>query len=91
MTEKLTFEQSMERLEQIARTLEKGETGLEEAMELYAQAGKLIVSCQKKLASAQLKIEKIDLPSLAGTKEADGDEQLLTAAGAVCTVDPGVP
>ena len=36
MTEKLTFEQSMERLEQIARTLEKGETGLEEAMELYA-------------------------------------------------------
>ena len=72
MTEKLTFEQSMERLEQIARTLEKGETGLEEAMELYAQAGKLIVSCQKKLASAQLKIEKIDLPSLAGTKEADG-------------------
>ena len=68
MTEKLTFEQSMERLEQIARTLEKGETGLEEAMELYAQAGKLIVSCQKKLASA--------LPSLAGTKEADGDEQL---------------
>ena len=72
MTEKLTFEQSMERLEQIARTLEKGETGLEEAMELYAQAGKLIVSCQKKLTSAQLKIEKIDLPSLAGTKEADG-------------------
>jgi len=45
-------------------------------MELYAQAGKLIVSCQKKLTSAQLKIEKIDLPSLAGTKEADGDEQL---------------
>lgn len=76
MTEKLTFEQSMERLEQIARTLEKGETGLEEAMELYAQSGKLIVSCQKKLTSAQLKIEKIDLPSLAGTKEADGDEQL---------------
>ena len=76
MTEKLTFEQSMERLEQIARTLEKGETGLEEAMELYTQAGKLIVSCQKKLASAQLKIEKIDPPSLAGTKEADGDEQL---------------
>ena len=76
MTEKLTFEQSMGRLEQIARTLEKGETGLEEAMELYAQAGKLIVSCQKKLTSAQLKIEKIDLPSLAGTKEADGDEQL---------------
>ena len=37
---------------------------------------KLIVSCQKKLTSAQLKIEKIDLPSLAGTKEADGDEQL---------------
>ena len=45
-------------------------------MELYAQACKLIVSCLKMLASAQLKIEKIDLPSLAGTMEADGDEQL---------------
>ena len=42
MAEKLTFEQSMQRLEQIAATLERGEAGLEESMQLYAQAAKLI-------------------------------------------------
>ena len=47
MTEKLTFEQSMERIgADCPHPGKKGETGLEEAMELYAQAGKLIVSCQ---------------------------------------------
>lgn len=59
MAEKMTFEQSMQRLEQIAATLERGETGLEESMQLYAQAAKLIASCRKKLDTAQLKIEQI--------------------------------
>lgn len=59
MAEKMTFEQSMQRLEQIAATLERGETGLEESMQLYAQAAKLIASCRKKLDAAQLKIEQI--------------------------------
>ena len=49
----------MQRLEQIAATLERGETGLEESMQLYAQAAKLIASCRKKLDAAQLKIEQI--------------------------------
>ena len=71
MTEKLTFEQSMERLEQIARTLEKGETGLEEAMELYTQAGKLIVSCQKKAGKRPAEDRK-NRPALAGRHKGGG-------------------
>lgn len=61
MAEKLNFEQSMSRLEEIAQKLESGQVDLDEAMELYAQAAKHIAFCQKKLAAAKLKIEKIDL------------------------------
>lgn len=59
MAEKLTFEQSMQRLEQIAATLERGEAGLEESMQLYAQAAKLIASCRKKLDAVQLRMEQL--------------------------------
>ena len=61
MAEKLNFEESMLRLEEIARKLESGKAGLDELMELYTQAAKLIASCQKKLDTAQLKIEKLNL------------------------------
>ena len=60
MAEKLSFEQSMRRLEEIARTLEQGEIGLDESIELYSQAAKLLAACQKKIDAAQLKIEKIN-------------------------------
>lgn len=60
MAEKLSFEQSMRRLEEIARTLEQGEVGLDESIELYSQAAKLLAACQKKIDAAQLKIEKIN-------------------------------
>ena len=59
MPEKLSFEESLRRLEQIAQTLESGQAGLDESMELYAQAAKLIAFCQKKLDNAQLKMEKL--------------------------------
>ena len=61
MPEKLSFEESLRRLEQIAQTLESGQAGLDESMELYAQAAKLIAFCQKKLDNAQLKMEKLKI------------------------------
>lgn len=36
MAEKLNFEQALNRLEEIAQMLEKGQTGLDESMDLYA-------------------------------------------------------
>ena len=74
MAEKLNFEQSMLRLEDIAKTLESGHTDLDEAMELYAQAAKHIAFCQKKLAAAQLKIEKIDLKIAPPEKKEDDED-----------------
>lgn len=69
MAEKLSFEQSMRRLEEIAQKLESGQTGLDEAMELYAQAAKQIAFCQKKLSAAQIKMEKINLAAATPTEQ----------------------
>ena len=74
MAEKLNFEQSMLRLEDIAKTLESGHADLDEAMELYAQAAKHIAFCQKKLAAAKLRIEKLDLKTTPPEKKEDEDD-----------------
>ena len=55
MPEKLNFEESLQKLEEIAEKLEQGNINLDESVELYAQASKLVVACQKKLGAAQLK------------------------------------
>lgn len=68
MAEKLNFEQALNRLEEIAQMLEKGQTGLDESMDLYAQAAKLIAFCQRKLDTAQLKIEKLNFETLTQQK-----------------------
>lgn len=59
MAEKLNFEQSLERLDFISQQLSRGEVSLDEAVELYAEAAKLISFCNKKLTAAQIKIEKL--------------------------------
>ena len=76
MPEKLSFEESLRHLEQIAQTLESGQAGLDESMELYAQAAKLIAFCQKKLDNAQLKMEKLEIQPAAPAlpEEAEKDE-----------------
>lgn len=57
--EKQTFEASMQRLEQIVRTMEKGEVELEESLRLFQEGTELIRSCGKLLDEAQLQVKKI--------------------------------
>lgn len=47
MAEKLNFEQSLERLESISQQMEAGEVSLDQAVELYAEAAKLISFCPR--------------------------------------------
>lgn len=54
-----TFEQSMERLEQIVRAMEKGDVPLEESMKLFQEGTELVRSCGKMLDEAQLQVKKI--------------------------------
>lgn len=54
-----TFEQSMIRLEQIVRAMERGDVPLEESLKLFQEGTELVRSCQKLLDEAQLQVKKI--------------------------------
>jgi exodeoxyribonuclease VII small subunit len=57
----LTFEAALRRLEEIVRKLEAGDTPLDQAIDLYAEGDRLKQQCEKRLADAQARIEKIQL------------------------------
>ena len=54
-----TFEESMQRLEQIVRAMERGDVALEESLRLFQEGTELIRSCNKLLDEAQLQVKKI--------------------------------
>ena len=56
------------------RKSRKSYINLDESVELYAQASKLVVACQKKLGAAQLKFEKLE-PKLMEEKQEQKEEQ----------------
>ena len=57
--ENQTFEQSMARLEQIVRAMERGDVALEESLKLFQEGTELVRSCQKLLDEAQLQVKKL--------------------------------
>ncbi|MDD5864773.1 MAG: exodeoxyribonuclease VII small subunit [Firmicutes bacterium] len=57
--ENQTFEQSMARLEQIVRAMERGDVALEESLKLFQEGTELVRGCQKLLDDAQLQVKKI--------------------------------
>ena len=63
---KLTFEQSMSRLEEIVGKLEQGECGLDESLKLFEEGAKLAASCNQMLDQAE---QKVDLLLNANTGE----------------------
>ena len=56
---KLTFEQQLQRLEQIVRTMERGEAPLDESLKLFQEGAELIRNCTKLLDDAELQVKKI--------------------------------
>lgn len=73
---KKSFEENMIRLEQIVRTLEKGDAPLEESLKLFQEGTALAASCGKLLDEAELTVKKIvPGPDGAPTEEAFVDEQ----------------
>ena len=57
--ENMTFEASMQRLEQIVRTMERGDAPLEESLKLFQEGTELVRSCGKLLEEAELQVRKI--------------------------------
>ena len=54
-----TFEESMQRLEQIVRAMERGDVPLEESLKLFQEGTELVQRCEKLLNDAQLQVSKI--------------------------------
>ena len=54
-----TFEENMQRLEQIVRAMERGEVPLEESLKLFQEGTELVRVCGKLLDEAQLQVKKI--------------------------------
>jgi exodeoxyribonuclease VII small subunit len=52
-----SFEQALERLEQIVACLEEGQAGLSESLAQYEEGVKLLRQCHEMLAQAERKIE----------------------------------
>ena len=65
----MTFEESMARLEQIVRTMERGEAPLDESLKLFQEGTELVSRCGKLLEEAELQIKKV-------IKTADGTPAL---------------
>lgn len=59
----LSFEQAMAELESIVRGLESGDIELEASIEAYERGAALKKHCEKKLAGAKARIEKITVGS----------------------------
>ena len=54
-----TFEQNMQRLEQIVRSMERGDVPLEESLKLFQEGTGLVEACGKLLDEAELQVKKI--------------------------------
>ncbi|MBX6323063.1 MAG: exodeoxyribonuclease VII small subunit [Rhodospirillaceae bacterium] len=56
---RLSFEEALEELQGLVKTLEKGESKLEEAIQAYERGDALRRHCEAKLRDAQMKVERI--------------------------------
>ena len=57
--ESKTFEEKMQRLEQIVRAMERGDVALEESLALFQEGTGLVRSCGKLLDDAEMQVKKI--------------------------------
>lgn len=58
-----TFEENMQRLEQIVRAMERGDVPLEESLKLFQEGTALVEKCGKLLDDAELQVKKISVGS----------------------------
>ena len=56
---KKTFEESLSRLGEIVRTLERGDAPLADSLKLFEEGATLITACTKQLDEAEQKVVKL--------------------------------
>ena len=73
--ESKSFEQSLSRLDEIVKQMERGDVPLEQALALFEEGTALVSSCGKLLDEAEMKVVQL-------TKGADGTPQETELADA---------
>jgi len=58
-TDEPTFEEAIKRLETILDKMNSGKLSLDDSLKMFEEANGLIGSCQKRLATAEQKVEKL--------------------------------
>ena len=59
MNNKLSYEQSIAKLDDIVRSMERGDVPLEQALKLFEEGASLIASCNKMLDEAEQMVVKL--------------------------------
>ena len=59
MNEKMTFEQSLDRLDRIVKNLERGDAPLAESLSLFEEGARLVRSCSSMLDEAEQKVVQL--------------------------------
>lgn len=60
MSDNLTYEKAVKRLEEIVDILEKNEISLDESLKIFEEGTKLVAFCSNKLNDAKQKIVEIE-------------------------------
>ncbi len=61
---KISFEQAMQRIEEIVTILENGKSSLDESLGLFEEATKLCAYCNQRLDDAQKKVQQFSVINL---------------------------
>ncbi len=69
MKQPKSFEEGMQRLQELLGVLQDETTPLAQSVKLYAEAAQLISYCKQTLDSAKLQVEEIDAELAAKTEE----------------------
>lgn len=77
-TNNKSFEENMQRLEQIVRAMERGDVALEESLKLFQEGTELVRCCGKLLDDAELQVKKIaTMADGSPVEEVFSDEPIL--------------
>lgn len=71
---KASFEENIQRLEQIVHDMERGDVPLEESLKLFQEGTALVQACGKLLDEAELQVKKIVVGSDGAPVEEPFDE-----------------
>jgi exodeoxyribonuclease VII small subunit len=74
--DRMSYEQLLEKLEDLTSRMASGEVGIEEAAELYEKAGEVYRSAAERLASVEQRINRLKQPP----QPASGDGSSATSA-----------